>query len=85
LSSSSDTIIGTKGEDEGGEGGGMMGQPHLEGLKKNGKMGQNINPLSIYGRAMKMNFGLYYKFEKEIKPRILKDNKFAKAKFFKKL
>jgi len=66
----------------GGKGGGMMGQPHLEGFKKNGKMGQNINPLGIYGRAMKMNFGLYYKFEKEIKPRILKDNKFAKANFF---
>jgi hypothetical protein len=31
-------------------------------------------------RAMKINFGFYNKFEKEIKPRILKDNKFAKAK-----
>jgi hypothetical protein len=43
-------------------------------------MGQNINPLTIYGKGHENEFGLYNKFEKEIKPRILKDNKFAKAK-----
>jgi hypothetical protein len=46
----------------------------------NGHACSYINPLGIYGRAMKMNFGLYNKFEKEIKLKILKDNKFAKAK-----
>jgi hypothetical protein len=48
LSSSNDTIIGTKGEEEGGAG---MGQLHLEGLKKNGKMGQNIKPIGVYGKG----------------------------------
>jgi hypothetical protein len=43
-------------------------------------MGQNPNLLSICEGVMNMNFGFYNKFEKKIKPRILKDSKFAKAR-----
>jgi len=37
VSSLGDTIIGIKGEDWGGGGRQLMGQPHLERLKKVGK------------------------------------------------
>jgi hypothetical protein len=47
-------------------------------------MGYNLNLLGIYGRAMNMNSRFYSKFENKIKPRILKDNKFAKARYKKK-
>lgn len=67
LSSSSDTIIGTKVEDSkwrGGVAGRVDGPTSFEGLKKIGKMGQHFNLLSTYQRAMNMNYGLYNKFER---------------------
>jgi hypothetical protein len=40
-----------------------------------------VHPLGTCGKARNMNSKLYSKFEKKIKPRILKDSKFAKARY----